>query len=154
MQAENEIKKQKSEIIRGVKQNRKREIRNQKAAQCSPSNRYSPIISEWRAKLIWQEWPRRPRPCDLSKASPSASGRDSSGQTPKGAPMRALPSWLTPKCWSSGRRRSRAVRADDGSARRAFTSRALDQLYFTMEESSFVESALLSCARRSHVHPR
>jgi len=48
---------------------------------------------------------------------------------------------------------SQAVSADAGRARRAFTSEAVDHLYFAMNESVLFDLEWLSCARRSHVHP-
>jgi len=48
---------------------------------------------------------------------------------------------------------AQAARADAGRARRAFTSGALDHLYFAMDESVLFDLEWLSCARRPHVHP-
>jgi len=46
-----------------------------------------------------------------------------------------------------------AVSADAGRARRAFTSEAVDHLYFAMDESVLFDLDALRCARCSHVHP-
>jgi len=48
---------------------------------------------------------------------------------------------------------AQAVCADAGRARRAFTSGALNHLYFAMDESVLFDLEWLSCARRPHVHP-